>query len=196
MIRFAVLLLTAAAALAQTSVSQTEKPSNDAVEARYYRDGSNNLEYTCEALATQPKDSVWTRSASTSMQPNTPSSVGQKTLTSIADSGTTGTVNITAHGLSVGQWVTVSGATVDTDLNGTYVVVTASANSFTITTANVTDATYNEATLKVVSAAPRTNAMIWAVRKFYYTGTYIDRSVPAIGSNGMVRSCDSRTTYF
>jgi hypothetical protein len=70
------------------------------------------------------------------------------TLTSISVAANVGTVTWPAHGLEAGCSVTISGATVDTDLNGTYAIVTApTADTFTIATAAVADATYTEATL-------------------------------------------------
>jgi hypothetical protein len=181
---------------AQTRVSVVETPALDATESRYYRDASSNLEYLCTTLATQPEAASWTRSLATTYQPK--SSIAQATLTNIVDAANTSTVTTSgAHGLSVGQWVTISGATVDSDLNGTYVIATVgSSTTFTVTTASVSDATMNESTLKVATVAPRTNAYIWAVRKFYYTTTYIDREVPAKGTNAMVFSCDGRVALY
>jgi hypothetical protein len=181
---------------AQTPVSQTEKPSREATEERFYRDGSNNLEYHCVALATQPQATVFTRSLGTSYQPNMASIQG--TLTSIVVLTNVGTVTTSVdHGYSVGQWITVAGATVDAQLNGNYKIASVpSGTTFTITTASVADATYNESSLKFTSSAPRTNANVWAIRKFYYTTTYIDRSVPAKGVNDFDKACSSRTSYF
>jgi hypothetical protein len=74
-----------------------------------------------------------------------------KTVTSITDATNTATVVFPdPHGLAVGDIIKVSGATVDTDLNGNYAVATvASATSITFTTANVTDAAYTETTLRI-----------------------------------------------
>lgn len=70
------------------------------------------------------------------------------TLTSIAVATNVGTVTWPAHGLEAGCSVTISGATVDTDLNGTYIIATVSTvDAFTITTAAVADGTYTESTL-------------------------------------------------
>lgn len=73
-----------------------------------------------------------------------------KTVTSIVDSSTTATVTTpTPHGLITGDIVKISGATVDTDLNGNYSVTVTTTTVFTVTSANVTDATYTESTLRV-----------------------------------------------
>lgn len=199
----AILFALALPSFAQQDVSVSEKPSREAVESRFYRDGSGNTEYICTALGTNVV-SVWTRSATTSRQPRTPSSVGgNATLTSIVVASNVATATTSAaHGLSVGQWVKVEGATVDTDLNststdGAYKVASVpTGTTFTFSTSSVADATYNESTLKLSTTAPRTNALVWAVRKLYYTGTNVDRDAPAVGSNAMDKSCDLRADYF
>lgn len=148
----------------------------------FYRDGSNNTTYICRALANQPTFS-WTRSLST--------------LTSIAVATNVGTVTTsTAHGLSVGNRVSFRGATVDTDLNGDYVIATVgSSTTFTVATVNVADATYNEATLLAYTNWPRTNATVWSINRLFYTTIYADRSSWAEGSTAYGYACDSRTTY-
>jgi hypothetical protein len=76
-------------------------------------------------------------------------------LVSIVDAGNTSTVTTTVpHGLVVGSIVTISGATVDTDLNKQYAVIAVPTPvTFQVTTANVTDATYTEPTLTVSVAS-------------------------------------------
>lgn len=93
------------------------------------------------------------------------------TLTNIVVATNVGTVTTsTAHGLTVGNPVTVSGATVDTDLNATYYVQTVgSTTTFTITTASVADATYTDATLVLSTNAPLTTQPIWAINKKTYS---------------------------
>lgn len=95
------------------------------------------------------------------------------TLTSIVVSSNTGTVTTSsAHGLQIGQLVTVSGATVDTDLNASYYVQTVpSTTTITITTANVANATYNESTLVMSTQAPLTTQPVWAITKLTYDGS-------------------------
>jgi hypothetical protein len=51
--------------------------------------------------------------------------------------------------LITGDIVKISGATVDTDVNGNYSVTVTTTTVFTITSASVTDATYTESTLRV-----------------------------------------------
>ena len=74
------------------------------------------------------------------------------TLTNIVVNTNVGTVTTAGgspHGKHIGDIVHVTGATVDTDLNGLYVVQsTAGASTLTINTSSVANATYTEATLK------------------------------------------------
>lgn len=149
-----------------------------------------NRIYTCYANPIGPwnNNSVpatfsWTRTAST--------------LTSIVDSGSTSTVTTsTAHGLQVGNLVTVSGATVDTDLNGTYYIQSVgSTTTLTITTSGVTDATYTEATLAVATSVARSTQPIWSIEKRSYTAANLDRIQWARnGSGDFGNVCDDRAT--
>jgi hypothetical protein len=163
-----------------TSVSVSEGPPYVAYTSLFFYDATPNLQYICKARSQQPTFS-WTRSLNT--------------LTSIADSANTGTVTTsTAHGLSVGNKVTVSGATVDTDLNGTYVIQTVgSTTTFTITTASVTDATYTEATLAVSTTAARTTAPQWDIVRFTYDGTPLMTNMQHAGGKSATNSiCGNR----
>jgi len=148
-----------------------------------FRDGSNNEQYLCKAKSTQPSF-AWTRAAGT--------------LTSIAVATNVGTATTsTNHGLSVGNRVFVTGATVDTDLNvaaGYIVATVGSATTFTFTTANVADATYTEATLAISTTAPRSSAAMWSVWKKFYTTTYMDRWAWAEGSTNEGAICDNRAS--
>jgi hypothetical protein len=75
------------------------------------------------------------------------------TLVSIAVAANVGTATFSAaHGKIVGDKITVSGATVDTDLNATYTVASVpSATTLTFATSNVTAATYTDALLVVTA---------------------------------------------
>lgn len=148
----------------------------------YFRDGSSNQQYACQALSTQPAF-TWSRSDST--------------LTSIVVSTNTATATTsTNHGLAVGNRVSVRGATVDTDLNGDYIVATVpSATTFTFTTANVANATYTDATMILYTTAPRSSAAIWSIWQKYYTSTNVDRWAWAEGSTAQNKICDSRASY-
>jgi hypothetical protein len=97
-------------------------------------------------------------------------SIGNSRLTSIVVSANVGTVNFSsAHGLNVGARVAFSGATVDTDLNGSYVVVSIpDATSLTVATVSVGNATYTDATLSVTTSCPRTNDLCWAIMRIFY----------------------------
>jgi len=72
-------------------------------------------------------------------------------VTSITNANPVGTIVFPKpHGLAVGDIVLISGATVDTDLNGQKIVLAITTDKIaTITTASVTDQAYTEATLRV-----------------------------------------------
>lgn len=117
-------------------------------------------------------------------------------LTSIADSGTTATVTTAAnHGLQTGNQIKVSGAS-DADLDGTYVITVTGATTFTFTSANVTDATYNTSRLRITTQAPRTNRPVWAIKRIFYTSNITTRIGWAEGTpERQTFAWDSRTTY-
>lgn len=140
-------------------------------------DGSNQMIYAGE---TQPFIDYtrivgtsafrWTRAATT--------------LTNIVVSSNTGTITTsTAHGLSVDQQVCVTGATVDTDLNACYNVLTVgSTTTFTITTASVANATYNESTLVLSTNSPLSTQPIWSLCKYTYTSSNLTKTACAGGA--------------
>ncbi len=178
-------LILAAAAFAQGSpVNITSDPPPAAVVSQFFYDASNNLQYICKSPQRGP----------TSVQKRTDS-----TLTSIAYlTSTTATVTTaSAHGLYVGARVTVSGATVDTDLNGTTTVLTVpSSTTYTITIANVANATYTESTLVVTTTYPLLTAPKWAIQAFTYNGSnYLTGSYFANASTGYGLACTDRATY-
>jgi len=156
-------------------------------------DGSNNPIYECLAKPKGP----WSSSGSPTVPATFSWTRAASTLTSIVVSSNTGTATTsTAHGLQVGQAVTVSGATVDTDLNGVYVIQTVgSSTTFTITTVAVANATYNESTLVVTTSAPRLTAAIWSITRMQYSGSNL---ISKQWSNGlpatMNQICANRTT--
>lgn len=142
--------------------------------------GDQCLIYTCTAYSRQPQF-TW--------------SINESSLTSIVDSANTATVTtVAAHGLVVGNRVTITGAT-DPELNASYAVATVgSTTTFTITTANVTDATYNTAPLAVATTAPRTTQPIWKVLKLSYEGmtAFLIRKQNSKPLTGQI--CDNRAT--
>lgn len=127
-----------------------------------YYDGSNNLEYLCMAASYQPTYKY---------------QIALGNLTNLVDATNTGTVTAANHGLAVGNLVTITGNATDTDLNTSYYIQTvADANTFTITTASVTDATYTDAAMVISTNAPRNTASIWNILKFTYSGSLVTRS--------------------
>lgn len=147
--------------------------------------GADYVEYICLARTTQK---------------NT-----RATVTQIVDATNTATVTTSAaHGLAVNNQIVIAGVTGDTDLNGTYTVLTVpSSTTLTYTSASVTDATYNNAGITLTSYAPRSNDSIWAIKKFTYGGTggtsllaiqWAVSNSSGSSSTGQGFSCDSRTT--
>lgn len=187
-------LLVCASAIAQTNVRQSARPSTEGTEDLAFRDGSGNTEYVCTADSPSATSS-FARNGS-GVQPN--SSVALVNITNIVVASTTATVTFDGdHGLRPGNWITVSGATVDTDLNVRVKIATVgSSTTLTFTVANVTATTYTESTLRITTTAPRSNANVWSLNRLYYTGSAFDRSVWAQGDPQFKGSCDSRTTYF
>lgn len=176
-------VLLVAGAFAQQPVNQSAGPPPAAIEKQLYYDASNNLQYVCMSPQNGKRTTVQRTDSS---------------LTSIADSSNTATVTTaSAHGLYIGARVTISGATVDTDLNGTYTVVTVpTTTTYTITTANVTDATYTEATLVVATNNPLTTAAVWAIQILTYNASnYLTGSFFANAGAGYGLACTDRTSY-
>jgi len=175
------LLLLAGMAWAQApSVRIDENPS----KAKFYN-GSDKLEYVCSAKPSAARALTW--------------SIDASTLTSIVDASDTATVNtVAAHGIQKGDNITISGETGDTDLNGPYEVqTTPTATSFTITTVDVTDATYNASGLQVDTTnpvIPLTDA-VWAIerRVLDASGNEI-RVIWADGNENLDNICASRTS--
>jgi hypothetical protein len=106
-------------------------------------------------------------------------------LTSIAVASNVGTVTtVAAHGLLPGNLVTVSGGTVDTDINSTYYVQSVpSTTTFTITTSLVSDGTYNNGALTVSGSAPLLTKPIWSIQHLNYDGSNNLTSVQWAGGN-------------
>ncbi len=180
--RFVLAILCAALAIGQqgTPVNVSISAPLTAFTNLYFYSGTD-LIYTCRAQSQQPT-ATFARSDSA--------------LTSIVDAANTATVTTaSAHGLAVNDKVVVSGATVDTDLNGTYVIQTVgSTTTFTITTASVADATYTESTLKFTTTAPRDTAPIWSITKYTYTANMITAVQWANGTSGTSQICANRSS--
>jgi len=184
MYRLILLVATLSAAFAQTqnSIIQDQWPSETFL---VFRDGSNNQQYVCTALAKQP-NYTWSTTAM---------------VTNIVDSGTTATITFpAAHGLSTDNRIIIAGITSvgATGLNGSFKVTVTSTTQLTITTSGVTDGTYtptSDPALTISTTAPRTNANQWQIQRMYYTTTYLDRGSYAEGDLEPNKACDSRATY-
>ncbi len=116
-------------------------------------------------------------------------------LTSIVVLTNVGTVTtVSDNGFKVNDKIVISGATVDTDLNGTYAIATiTSSKIFTIATVAVANATYTESTLKFTTTAPLTTLPIWGIQKFTVATSLITQTQWANGTTtGQI--CDNRAT--
>jgi hypothetical protein len=113
----------------------------DRVKFKVRYPGSNTISTRCELLQAFNKVYIF-RGKKTSFQ-STPT-LTSKTISSASRSGTTITVNSTAHGRVANDFVTLSGLGGWTiDPNGVYKVVTASTNSFTVTSADSGSETFS-----------------------------------------------------
>lgn len=139
-----------------TSVSQPTKV--------FYYDASSNLIFACIARSAAPN----------TQNPgyNFSLSVTGTGLTSIVAATNVGTVTTAAaHGLLLGNKVTVAGSTTSA-LNAVYYVQTVpSTTTFTITTAGVADATYNNGPLTISGQTPLLTGGIWSIEKLTYNGS-------------------------
>lgn len=144
----------------------------------------SDLIATCEAKSQQP-------TATFIISGTTPYA-----LTNIVVLTNVGTVTTaSAHGLGVNDKIVIAGATIDTDLNGTYKIATVgSTTTFTIATVAVADATYTEAGLKFTTNAPRTTQPIWSISKFALTASVLQSVKWANGTAAMNQICDNSVT--
>lgn len=155
-----------------TLVELSRASGGPAQSIQIYRDGSSNVEYVCTANA-KNKTSTWTRGGAT------------LNLTDITVTTNTAVATFAAaHGLRVGNFITVAGATADTDLNGSYRITAVAATTVTFTTVNVTGAptTYNEPPLSISTTAPRLNDTVWTVIRNFWTSTNLDAVQNAVSA--------------
>lgn len=144
------------------------------------------IEYICYAPVSQP--------------------IARTDVTQIVDSGSVSTVTTAvAHGLSVGNQVTLAGAAGGAAaLNTALIVATVgSTTTFTVATSGIADATYSTSGMTYTTTAPRTNANIWSIKRFTYGGTggtslvatqWAVKSGGTTSGTGSENACDSRTT--
>ncbi len=148
----------------------------------FFYSGSD-LQYSCRAKSLQATH-TFSRTASTPY-----------VLTSIVVLTNVGTVTtVSDNGLKVNDKIVIAGATVDTDLNGTYAIATiTSSKIFTIATVAVANATYTESTLGFSTTAPLTTLPIWGIQKFTVATSLITQTQWAAGSTTS-QICDNRAT--
>lgn len=170
-------LLFACAAFGQATISISSGPPNDAYVTLIDPGGPSGATlYTGMAPAFLQTKGGCSNLGSTCIKISGGSASGPSNdvpagvLTNIVNVGTTATVTCASTcGVYIKQRVTVSGATVDTDLNGTRIVLTTpSATTYTFTTTNVTNATYNESTLQVSTNQPLTTQPVWTISGLAY----------------------------
>ena len=164
-------------------VNVSISPPTSAWTALYFYSGTD-LQYICEAKSIQPTATFIVSGATPFV------------LTSIVVLTNVGTVTtVSDNGLKVNDQIVVSGATVDTDLNGTYKIATiTNSKVFTIATVSVANATYNEATLKFTTTAPRTTLPIWSIEKITVATSLVTMRQWAQGTSGASKICDNRAT--
>lgn len=158
----------------QTTVAISEGTPGTPITRLFFYDGSGNLQYACKAP--QPMQAyTWAVTPTTY----------QGTLTSISVSSNVGTVTVVGnHGLAVGNLVTVAASTTST-LNGNYYIQSVpSPTTFTITTAGVSDGTYNTAALTLSTTAAQSSQPIWSIEKFTYSGSNLAASQWAVNMQG------------
>jgi len=164
-----------------TIVNQTGGPEPSAYTSLFYYN-STDLQYTCKARSLQPASS-FARTGTTI------------TLTNIVVATNTATATVSAaHGLTANNKIVVSGATVDTDLNGTYALTSVGTTTLVFTTASVADATYTDATLVITTTAPRTTLPIWEVKKYTVAASLVTAVQSAVGISSPSQICGNRTT--
>lgn len=169
--------------------AQSPFPAGSALRSLFYYDGSSNLQYVCSALQFQGTATTYTKAATT--------------ITNIAVATNVATATVPAHGLSVGARFTISGATVDTDLNATYTILTIATNTFTFATSAVADATYTDAGMVITTYEPVTSAAVWAIQVFSYTSTTLTGSYWATPTPSALKpansapllACSARASY-
>ena len=185
-------LLLTTAAFAQktgTPVSKVNYPHDSPSQILFY-DGSNNLIYGCYAVPVVNYTQITGISNNGGAYQWT---VAATTLTNIVVSSNVGTVTTsTAHGLQVGNLVTVAGSAT-TALNGTYYVQTVgSTTTFTITTSGVANATYTTG-LVLTTTAPLSSQPVWSIMKLTYSGTNLTNVQWANGAASSYNNiCDNR----
>jgi hypothetical protein len=171
---------------AQTSpeVTPSLAPSNTPYTyVAFKMSGIDNIEYICRALSKQPSFS-WLKD--------------EGSLVDIVVSGGVATVNFSSpHGLSVENAIRVFGSSTPS-LNGQYKVISLAGNSVSFPTL-APDAVYTESGLGAATEAPRLNANIWSVQKFFYirygVSSILSRISWADGSTSSGKSCEDRTSY-
>ncbi len=92
-------------------------------------------------------------------------------VTSMTDAANTCTVVTPEnHGLATGDTIKVTGATVDTALNGFYAVTVTGVKGFTFTSAALADAAYTESTLRITKVNQAATCLVRGPATIVATG--------------------------
>lgn len=172
------LLIICGIAAAQQTVNFSDGPPMPGWTRVWQYDASDNLEYVCYASPYSRDTTTWSITATTLTSIVDASNTSTVTtsaahgfiigntvtvanalstdnwvkaaITNVVDLSNTSTITwVGNHLLDTNDVITLSGFTVDTDLNGTYLFTKSDATSGTITTANVTDGTFVDSTMVI-----------------------------------------------
>lgn len=168
-------------------VVTSESSADTPITSLFFRDGSNNTQYVCKALSTQPIYGWYWSPPS-----------GSGTITSISVTSNVATITFSAnHGLQSSNRL-ILGAATTASLAGSYVVTVTGATTLTIPTSGVANGNITSGTdpnLVISTNAPRSNATGWSIFILTYTTTYVNSKQWAEGTTAYTKICDNRATY-
>lgn len=154
---FVLMLIGAVRAHGQTpNVVISELPPEIPQTTKLYYDGSNRVEYICRA-------SGWRNQIQWSIS-------GGTLINVVVSAGVTTVTTSSAHGITAGSEITISGSST-TSLNTTFTVTTVGSSTTMALNKSMPDGTYAEQGLRVTATQPRTSAAIWTIQKFIYSGS-------------------------
>lgn len=178
-------LLAAVVLYCLSAFAQPEGPPGAPAWIKQYFDNGTDITHMCVAKHVTGPTTTWLRS--------------DATITNIVNAGTTATITFgSPHNLYEGAVLVLDLWTVDLDLNGTYSIkTTPTSSSAIITTVNVGNATYTDATGRIRTPSPLYTASVWAIKIYTYAvGSYPRASYWALGRTepGNLK-CSDRANY-
>ncbi len=135
-----------------TTASPSSSPSPTCYDRFNGTCGAANVTFTCET--TNTFGDISSTSCITGTTVTGITSTKNITNGGISRSGNTLTVNCTAHGFSVGNWVVIAGNSVN-DYNRAYKIQSSTTNSFTVSVANITSQVTASSTSTVSGTASK-----------------------------------------